>query len=402
MRAKPPEIIESLPFPAAVVGPNGAVTQSNASFRALAPDSRKALDLETLFGPEVLRLLEGAGHAPVVDATLPLAIGPEPRPSFRVALSAHRAPGVWTVMLIDVTEDIAFRRRHRDCARAIENLREIGSSLSESLEIDGIADRICVQVARLMRTANFYVALYDAEDGALSFPRYLQGGEWRAHTSRALANGLTEYVLRTGRTLILNGDVDRQARDLGIDPLGPEATAWLGVPMIVHGEPLGVIATQSQRPNDTFDTRDAEIMNVIAGQAAAAIKHATLVRAARRAYDDLSEAQARLLESERIRGITEAVGGMNHEINNPLAAIVGNAQLILRRRETNDPALNAKVESILEASRRIQEVAGKMSTLIQATSRPYPGEGAILDLRHSVAEGETCTLLPDTNTRVRT
>jgi signal transduction histidine kinase len=164
--------------------------------------------------------------------------------------------------------------------------------------------------------------------------------------------------------------------------------------MIVNGEALGVIATQGE-VDDRFDRHDLEILEVIAGQAAAAIKHARLLEAARRAYQDLSEAQARLLEVERVRAITEAVGAMNHEINNPLAAIVGNAQLLMRRNgDSGQTEITSKVESILDGARRIQEVTTKMSTLIQATSMPYPGEAPILDIRRSVAEGDTCALFP--------
>ena len=43
---------------------------------------------------------------------------------------------------------------------------------------------------------------------------------------------------------------------------------------------------------------------------------------------------------------------------------------------------------MLEAAKRIQHVTGKMATLIQANSRPYPGQTAILDLRGSLARGE--------------
>jgi signal transduction histidine kinase len=95
-----------------------------------------------------------------------------------------------------------------------------------------------------------------------------------------------------------------------------------------------------------------------------------------------------LLEAERLRGVTETVGALNHEINNPLAAIVGNAQLMLRTGDGLGPESRVKLEAIADAARRIQQVTARMASLIQATSMPYAGEGSILDLRRSRTAGE--------------
>ena len=93
-------------------------------------------------------------------------------------------------------------------------------------------------------------------------------------------------------------------------------------------------------------------------------------------------------------GVTETVGALNHEINNPLATIVGNAQLLLRKAgELPVPAVQ-KIEAIHEAAKRIQRVTAKMASLIQACTMPYPGEAPILDVHHSVAAGDTGAGVP--------
>jgi hypothetical protein len=388
-----PNLIETLPIPLALVSSAGTARECNTAFRELARSCNAPLELTALFGSDVRPLLEGARTTPL-EATLPLVARSQPRRWFRIHLSPHDDGLSWTAVLSDVSEEAAFHRRHRDCDREFHLLREIGASLSECVDLESITERVCDQVVRLTRTRSFYVALHDRERDMVSFPRYLDEGEWREKVSRPFSNGLTEHVLRTGTPLVLNGDVFERARELGIEPMGPSCRSWLGVPMIANGRVVGAIAVQNAERAGCFDQREIALLGIIAGQAAAAVLHAGLHSASRRAYQDLSETQARLLESERVRGITEAVGAMNHEINNPLAAIVGNAQLLLRRKETAALSIGPKVESILAAARRIQEVTGKMSTLIQATSMPYPGDATILDLRRSVAEGETCRLLP--------
>jgi signal transduction histidine kinase len=196
---------------------------------------------------------------------------------------------------------------------------------------------------------------------------------------------MTEYVIRTCKPLLLSRDVEASARALGIEPIGRDAGSWLGAPLVAHGEPIGVIALQDYERAQSYNEHDREVLAIIASQAAAAFHNARLFAAMRHAYRELSETQGRLLENERLRGVTETVGALNHEINNPLAAIAGNAQLLLRRPEGLDPETHAKIESILDAARRIQRVTGRMATLIQATSMPYPGQEAILDIHRSLA-----------------
>jgi K+-sensing histidine kinase KdpD len=183
--------------------------------------------------------------------------------------------------------------------------------------------------------------------------------------------------------------VAARARELGIEPATDEAACWLGAPMVAGEDALGVIAIQDYEDPAAFDQHNLEVLTIIAGQAAAAIRNTRLLANARAAFQELSQAQSRLLESERLRGVTETVGALNHEVNNPLAAIVGNAQLLLRESADLSPAVRAKIESILESARRIQRVTGKMATLIQASSMPYPGREEILDVERSLASGES-------------
>ena len=381
-------LAETLPNPFALVTRSGETLEANQAFHDLAHKSNSKARLVELFGSSVPQLLKQAVRDGYASDSLPLAVGTEPLFWYRLSLTAESNGETLAAVLTDVSEEMAWRRELLERAWDLAVLKDIGAVLSGTIETTELAERVYEQTTRVVHTENFFIALYDRDTGMLSFPRYIEDGEWRSMNTRQFGNGLCEHILRTGKPLLFNHNVLEESRALGIEPVGRPSLAWIGVPMETDGQVIGVIALQDYQMPDIYDQHDLEFLSIIAGQTAAALKNARLLASARAAYQDLSNAQALLLESERIRGITETVGALNHEINNPLAAVVGNAQLMLRRADELKPEARAKIESILESARRIQHVTTKMSTLIQASSRPYPGDTTILDIHRSVSKEE--------------
>ena len=53
-----------------------------------------------------------------------------------------------------------------------------------------------------------------------------------------------------------------------------------------------------------------------------------LLEKSRRAYDELKNLQAQLIESEKLASLGQLVGGAAHEINNPLTAMMGYSDIL--------------------------------------------------------------------------
>ena len=160
--------------------------------------------------------------------------------------------------------------------KELDSLQVVGQTLSANLRLDDILPTIYEQVKRLMPVDSFYVALYDPTEEEVSFPLAVESGikvEWR---SRKAGNGLTEYVLRTGESLLIASDVEGMLEKLDIPQIGNPASSWLGVPMLSKNEALGVIAVQSQTSSQLYDEHHRDILATIASQAVVAIQNARL------------------------------------------------------------------------------------------------------------------------------
>jgi GAF domain-containing protein len=369
--------------------PSGKSLRMNRAFRELAKACGTDTELASIFGPAVLDLLAEADTNGRANSYLPVLAASAAGRTFRILLKSSGAGESISALVMDVSDEVAWRRQLFDRSHDFRVLNAIGTALSGTVEQDVLALRILEQTRRIIPATNFQMALLDTRTNSFSFPVFVADGVLRRVPPRPNGNGLLEYVLRTRRPLLLSGDVAARARELGAECAPPVPVAWLGAPMLAGEEALGVIKILDFENPAAFDPHNLEVLTIIAGQAAAAIRNTRLIAEARDAYQELSQAQSKLLESERLRGVTETVGALNHEVNNPLAAIVGNAQLLLREPEAElSPRLRAKIESVLESARRIQRVTSKMATLIQASSMPYPGRDKILDVERSLAHGE--------------
>ena len=89
--------------------------------------------------------------------------------------------------------------------------------------------------------------------------------------------------------------------------------------------------------------------------------------------------EAALREARYLAGIGETAVALQHEINNPLAAVVGNVQL-LERGMVSPSELPSVMQDIVSQSKRISDVLGRLRELTQARSIDYAEGIKMLDL----------------------
>jgi len=158
----------------------------------------------------------------------------------------------------------------------LETLTEIGRALSSTLNMDELLSLVYEQTQRVMHADNMYIALYDQARDEVEFALSINTGEVQPGTRRSSRRGLTGYVIHTGQTLFLRGNVAEFLVERGIESIGPTAAAWVGVPMIVGERVLGVLAVQHYQDPEAYDQTQCELLEVIAAQAAIALDNARL------------------------------------------------------------------------------------------------------------------------------
>jgi PAS domain S-box-containing protein len=100
----------------------------------------------------------------------------------------------------------------------------------------------------------------------------------------------------------------------------------------------------------------------------------------------LKASQENLIQSERVAAITETSIAANHEINNPLFAVLGQAQLLLRKYNDLDEETVRRLKTIEESALRIACVTKKLANLADPVVKEYSGLAAkMIDVDRSTA-----------------
>lgn len=99
-----------------------------------------------------------------------------------------------------------------------------------------------------------------------------------------------------------------------------------------------------------------------------------------RDLSDRRAAERQRYEAEQMQTLLEIAGGAAHEINQPLTAILGYAEMALAQLEESD-GMHSHLKHIAEAALRITEIVKRMQALREYRTRPYANGQRIVDFR---------------------
>src|ERR1700682_6462443 len=142
-----------------------------------------------------------------------------------------------------VLEDRVMERTKevKQQAEELVTVNQISQALVSQADLHDLIKLVGDQLRDLFKANIVYIALLDKKTKIISFP-YQYGDKM---PPLKLGEGLTAKIILTGESLLINKDVHELATSLGIDRVGLPASSYLGVPIPVQDEIIGVLSIQS-------------------------------------------------------------------------------------------------------------------------------------------------------------
>ena len=168
-------------------------------------------------------------------------------------------------------------------------------------------------------------------------------------------------------------------RDLQTDGFRP-ATQRLTAAIVVSGKKRGFVEVsyvvrQPHQDEGPFLVEERKLLDTVARQIA-------LIIESRHSLEERFRLQEQLRHADRLATLGQLSAGIAHELNEPLASILGFAQLIQQGNELPQQ-VRADIEKVVKASLHAREVVRKLLLF----SRQIPTRTSLTDLNKTVDEG---------------
>jgi PAS domain S-box-containing protein len=256
--------------------------------------------------------------------------------------------------VLDMTEkrraEDEMRRRNRE----LNALNAMAVVAAQSFDLDEILNLTLRQVVTLFGAESGTVYLSDSDNPI--FRRRAAWGPRSRDKMRAaevsFPDGFGDLIIRS-RTEVITSDYLPHlpapvAEFLRSDP----DRSWIWVLFWGKDAPVGIMGLCTHVGYD-WTSNEENLLVAISRQLATTIEKVRLYEETCRAYEDLRKTQEQLLQSEKMSAVGQLIAGVAHELNNPLTAILGYAQLL------ESEGLNT----------RAQDFVGKLFKQAQRTHR---------------------------------
>jgi PAS domain S-box-containing protein len=256
--------------------------------------------------------------------------------------------------LLDVTEK---KRAEEEIARRNRELNALNAMAviaTETFDLDEILNLTLRQVISLMGAEAGSVYLAEADN---QFRRRANWGQRVTDRKRFaeinFPDGFGDLVMRS-RAEVLTADYLPHLPP-SVTQFFRECNAGACIWVVLWGKdrPIGLMGIGRGQPS-AYSSNDEGLLVAISRQLSTTIEKVRLYEETSKAYDDLRRAQEQLLQSEKMSAIGQLIAGVAHELNNPLTAILGYAQLL--ESETLDDKAKEYVGKIFKQGQRTHRV----------------------------------------------
>jgi len=257
-------------------------------------------------------------------------------------------------------------------AEELSTVNQISQALVSQADLNDLIKLVGNELRDLFKANIVYIGLLDKKTKIINFP--YQYGDTLPPLK--LGEGLTSKIILTGEPLLINKDVDEHTTTLGIDRIGLPAASYLGVPIPVSDEIIGVLSIQSTESENRFAEKDKRLLATIAATVGVAIRKARLFEEVKQANTDAD--MARKIAEQANAAKSAFLSTVSHELRTPLTSVLGFAKITKKRLEEKIFPITDKSDP--KTVKTIEQISGNLHVVIAEGERLTNLINDVLDL----------------------
>jgi PAS domain S-box-containing protein len=216
-----------------------------------------------------------------------------------------------------ISRDITSRKRSERIREALFQISEMAYTTSD---MNTLYKKIHEVISELMPAKNIFIALYNERTDVLSFPYNIDENDQMKESSKR-GRGLTEYVLRTGKAILIDYEKFWELAKKGeIENVETPPLIWLGVPLKLFEKTFGVIAVRDYHNPKAYNDDDMQILTFVSEQIAQVIER-------KRNSEEIKRYTEELKQSNNTKDKFFSI--IAHDLKNPFITLLGFSELLL-------------------------------------------------------------------------
>ena len=257
--------------------------------------------------------------------------------------------------VLDMTEkrraEDEMQRRNRE----LNALNAMAVVAAQSFDLDEILNLTLRQVVTLFGAESGTVYLSDTDS-----PTYRRRAAWGPRSRDkvrpaeiSFAEGFGDLVIRSRAEVVTAEYLPHLPANVAEFMRSDAERSWIWILFWAKDSPVGLMGLCSHLGYQ-YSSNDENLLVAISRQLATTIEKVRLYEETCRAYEDLRKTQEQLLQSEKMSAVGQLIAGVAHELNNPLTAILGYAQLL--ETEGLNPRAQDFVSKLFKQAQRTHRV----------------------------------------------
>ncbi|MGQ9849459.1 MAG: GAF domain-containing protein [Aggregatilineaceae bacterium] len=238
-----------------------------------------------------------------------------------------------------------------------ETLRDMGMTITSTLDPDSVLDSILQQARRIIPYDTATIFLIEGDEVRMASRRTVDPQRFpkpiRAERVNISDYPLLQRLVGSGETVVVPDT--HQHPQWRINPGTEYVRSWLGTPIVHRGQILGFLALHSAQPG-TYQPKHANAIVPLAAQAGAALHSARLF--------------ASVQQLERTK--SEMIRIASHDLRSPLARLIILVNRLLGRADlTADPSVERDLVRMRDSTMEMERLINDLLSLERIEARQH-------------------------------